>query len=305
MTPNEYLAKILASQTLDENGSEVAAMEQHRDEITELLKGAFAESDPLIKYAGSRAKGTMIKDNYDLDVVCYFDNDDTMAGATLEDIFNNVKDVLKGNYVVEPKTSAIRIKSKEKNHLGEDFHIDVVPGRFTDTARHDAFLYVKSKEKGRQKTNLKKHIEHIRNSGVVDTIRLAKLWNVREGLALKTFVLELLVVKALNAKSDANGLSVCLKSFWEYLRDHRGTLSVEDPANPYGNDLSDYIDGIRDQLCDAAEEALDFIDADKWESIFGSADTMTRAARIEILNRTVEHQTNPAKPWLKTPDLGS
>lgn len=305
MTPNEYLSRILANQALDENGTEVAAMEQHRDEITELLKDAFEDSDPLIKYAGSRAKGTMIKDNYDLDVVCYFDNGDTTAGATLEDIFNNVIDVLKESYLVEPKTSAIRIKSKDKEHAGEDFHIDVVPGRFTDETRHDAFLYVKSKEKGRQKTNLKKHLEHIRNSGLIDTIRLAKLWNVREGLGLKTFVLELLVVKALSGMSDANGLSVCLNSFWEYLRDHRGSLSVEDPANPYGNDLSDYIDGIRDQLCDAAEEALDFVNDNNWESIFGSAETMTRAARIEILNRTVEHQTNTAKPWLKTPDLGS
>jgi len=301
MTPNEYLAKILANQTLDENGTEVTAMEKHRDDITQLLQDAYESSNPLIKYAGSRAKGTMIKDSYDLDVVCYFDNDDTAAGDTLEDIFNNVKRVLKEKYEVEAKTSAIRIKSKEKDHLGEDFHIDVVPGRFTDDTKHDAFLYVKSKEKGRQKTNLKKHIKHIKSSGVVDTIRLAKFWNVREGLGLKTFVLELLVVKALKDKNDNDGFDSCLKTFWAYLRDHRASLCVEDPANPYGNDLSDYIDGIRDKLCDAAEEALDFVDADKWESIFGSAETMTRTARIEVLNRTVQTQTNPAKPWVKQP----
>lgn len=301
MTPNEYLQKIMANQTLDEGGTEVTAMERHRDDIAELLLDAYDSSNPLIKYAGSRAKGTMIKDSYDLDVVCYFDNDDTAAGGTLEEIFNNVKGVLKEQYEVEPKTSALRIKSKEKDHLGEDFHIDVVPGRFSDDTKHDAFLYVKSKEKGRQKTNLKKHINHIKNSGVVDSIRLAKLWNIREGLGLKTFVLELLVVKALKTKTDTDGLDKCLVAFWEYLRDNRDSLSVEDPANPYGNDLSEYIDGIRKQLCDAAEEALAFIDKDKWESIYGSAETVSRAARIEILNRTVETQSNPAKPWLNSP----
>lgn len=299
MTPDEYLTKILDNQTLDESGTEVKAMEKHRDEITQLLLDAYKDSDPLIKYAGSRAKGTMIKDSYDLDVVCYFDNDDTAAGDTLEDIFNNVKKVLKEKYEVEPKTSAIRIKSKEKDHLGEDFHIDVVPGRFTDDTKSDAFLYVKSKDKSRQKTNLKKHIKHIKNSGVVDTIRLAKLWNVREGLGLKTFVLELLVVKALQNKKDSDGFDVCLKEFWKYIKDHRNSLSVEDPANPYGNDLSDYIDGIRDLFCDAAEDALKLIDDGKWESLFGSAENLTRAARIEILNRTVQVQTNPAKPWAR------
>lgn len=301
MTPNEYLAKILDNQTLDESGTEVTAMEKHRDDITQLLLEAFESSDPLIKYAGSRAKGTMIKDSYDLDVVCYFDNGDTTAGDTLEEIFNNVKKVLKEKYEVEAKTSAIRIKTKEKDHLEEDFHIDVVPGRFTDDTKHDAFLYVKSREKGRQKTNLKKHIKHIKNSGVVDTIRLAKLWNVREGLRLKTFVLELLVVKALQGKKDSDGFDNCLKAFWAYVRDHRNSLCVEDPANHYGNDLSDYIDGIREQICDAAEDALDLVEDDKWESIFGSAETMTRAARIEVLNRTVQTQTSPAKPWVRKP----
>lgn len=301
MTPHEYLQKILANQTLDETGAEVTAMEKHRDDIAKLLCEAYESSNPLIKYAGSRAKGTMIKDSYDLDVVCYFDNDDTAAGDTLEEIFNDVKGVLKEKYEVEPKTSALRIKGKEKDRLGEDFHIDVVPGRFTDDAKHDAFLYVKSKEKGRQKTNLKKHINHIKNSNVVDSIRLAKLWNIREGLGLKTFVLELLVVKSLDKKADADGLDKCLVAFWKYLRDNRDSLSVEDPANPYGNDLSDYIDGVRDHLCDVAEEALEFIAAGKWESIFGSAEAMTRAVRIEILNRTVESQSNPAKPWLNSP----
>ncbi len=301
MTPNDYLAKILVNQTLDEKGTEVTAMEKHRDEITQLLQNAYQSSEPLIKYAGSRAKGTMIKENYDLDVVCYFDNDDTAAGDTLEDIFNNVKNVLKEKYQVELKTSAIRIKNKEKDHLGEDFHIDVVPGRFTDDTKHDAFLYVKSKDKGRQKTNLKKHIKHIRDSGVVNTIKLAKLWNVREGLGFKTFVMELLVIKALKNKNDSEGLDACLVAFWEYLRDQKDSLCVEDPANPYGNDLSDYINGIRQPLCDAAEETLDFVENDKWESIFGSTETMTRTARVEVLNRSIQTQTNPAKPWLNRP----
>jgi hypothetical protein len=39
------------------------------------------------------------------------------------------------------------------------------------------------------------HLSHIKNSNVVDAIRLIKLWRVRKALMFKTFVLELLVIK--------------------------------------------------------------------------------------------------------------
>ncbi len=304
MKPNEYLAKILRGQTLDENGGEIKAMEKHRNDVTGLLEEAFTNSKPTIKYGGSRAKGTMIKDSYDLDIISYFETGDTQPGDTLEEIFTNVEQVLKQKYEVEPRTSALRIRSKGRDNLGEDFHVDVVPGRFTDETRSDAYLYVKSREKGRQKTNLKKHIDEIKDSGVVDTIRLAKLWNLREGLSMKTFVLELLVLKSLAQKKDGDGLASCLTVFWEYLCDNRNLLTVEDPANPAGNDLSDYVDDIRDQLCDSAEEALNCVKNDKWELIFGSPETMSPAARIEVLNRTVQAQANPAKPWSEDQNPG-
>ena len=55
------------------------------------------------------AKGTMNREAYDLDIICYFAHDDTSAGKTLEEIYNNVSEALKGNYIVEPKGSAVRL----------------------------------------------------------------------------------------------------------------------------------------------------------------------------------------------------
>jgi hypothetical protein len=46
----------------------------------------------------------------DLDIVCYFPNDDTSAGATLKEIFDSVHQKLGEEYYVEPKTSAVRLK---------------------------------------------------------------------------------------------------------------------------------------------------------------------------------------------------
>ena len=50
-----------------------------------------------------------------------------------------------------------------------------VPGRFTDETKTDAYLSQSSSDKKRMKTNLDVHLEHVRGSGVIDVIRLAKL----------------------------------------------------------------------------------------------------------------------------------
>jgi hypothetical protein len=45
------------------------------------------------------------------------------------------------SYFVEPKGSALRLKGCGPENLGVDFHIDVVPGRFTDETKTDAYLF--------------------------------------------------------------------------------------------------------------------------------------------------------------------
>ena len=59
-----------------------------------LLVAAGRASSPTIRYGGSKAKGTMIKEAYDLDMTCYFGHDDTRAGQTLEDIYGNTRKAL-------------------------------------------------------------------------------------------------------------------------------------------------------------------------------------------------------------------
>ena len=54
-----------------------------------------------------------------------------------------------------------------------DFHIDVVPGRFTDETKADAYLYQCGGDKKRLKTNLDVHLDHVRDSGVTDAILAA------------------------------------------------------------------------------------------------------------------------------------
>lgn len=296
MEPEEYLKQILKNHSIGVDSPEMKKLQETRKDVEALIREKFADCSPTIRYGGSKVKGTMIIDAYDLDIVSYFPHDDICAGETLKDIYDNAVNALAEQYYVEPRRSAIRIRSKDSAH--EDFHIDVVPGRFTDDTKSDTILYQSGAEKGRLKTNLDVHIAHIRDSGLVDVIQLAKLWKVRNSIDLKTFGLELLVIKyATNSKK--NHLETGLVSFWEYLRDHGDNITIEDPANPGGNDLSVLLsDSTKALLSMFAKSALNLVEAGSWESIFGPAEVIEEAEKAVIVERFAPSYANAPKPWL-------
>lgn len=292
MTPSEYLSKILDEQTLAEDSDELKQLRTRREEVEALLRTEFGSS-PTIRYGGSKSKGTLIKEAYDLDVICYFPRDDDDAGGTLETIFDNVKKSLDKKYITVPKTSAIRLQSKNY----QDFHVDVVPGRFVDDKNQDAFLHRTTGDKQRLKTNLDVHIEHVRGSGVVPTIRLGKLWRVRRGLSIRHFGLELLIIEVAGEKKSES-LEVQLKHVWQTLKDDVGSISIEDPANPHGNDLSELLsEAVRQELSSAASQTLATIDREGWEGVFGklAAVEEKKAAVVNAARRA----NVPARPWCR------
>ena len=297
MTANDYLAKVLASQTLAEDSEELKALQERRAAVEKVLRDHFEGCSPTIRYGGSKAKGTLIKEAYDLDIICYFPHDDTAAGETLEDIYNNTRKALETQYFVVPKASALRVKDRKPSTGAADFHIDVVPGRFTDDSKTDVFLYQSRGEKGRLKTNLDTHIEHVKESGVTDAIRLLKLWKVRNGLGIRTFVLELLAVKLLKGKS-ASALATQLKDVWKEVRDNVDALSVEDPANPTGNDLAELLNtAVRSELSTVARRTLNAIEECGWEAAFGSVEEKGDREKREGLRRAAAAVVAPTKPW--------
>lgn len=268
MTNEEYLDEILKSQTLANDGDELKLLRSRRDDVEKLLRKEYG-SAPSIRYGGSKAKGTMIKDSFDLDVICYFDNDDTTAGDTLQDIYEAVAETCEDDYYIERKPSAVRLKCKDSENEAEDYHIDVVPGRFVDNNRDDVFLYRHSAEKGRQKTNLDVHIDHVKESGVIPAIRLTKLWRVPNDMQVRNFILELLTIELLKGKKGKS-LTDQLQHIWTELRDNIDDITIEDPANPTGNDLTELFNSaIKLELSDAARVALQQVVNDDWQAIFG------------------------------------
>lgn len=285
MKPKEYLEKLLKDQVLEEK--EIKVLSDRRDEVETLLREEFGD-DPVIKYAGSKAKGTIISDNYDLDIVCYFlyENNDS-----LKEIRDNVAEKLREKYVVEEKGSALRIKASGENNSVIDYHIDVVPGRFVGKEQQDAFLYVAYGEKERMKTNIKTHIEHISESGCREIIKLAKLWNCRNDLHIKTFIIELFVIKSLDGFDWKGQLDTGFKKVLESFRDNFVSVRLEDPANS-NNIVSQLLtDDQKKLISKVAAEQLESIndDAGTWMPIFEEGTRKNYRPVIQI--------SAPAKPW--------
>jgi predicted nucleotidyltransferase len=295
METNEYLRAVLASQQLEDDSTELKDLQSERATVEEIIRKKFG-SVPTIRYGGSKAKGDLIKESYDLDLICYFPFDSNAGGETLEDIYRNVRDCLSRHYYVEEKTSALRLRSKDAKEFMRDFHIDVIPGRFTDDTKGDCFIYQKSAEKCRLKTNLDVHISHIKNSGVLDPLRLMKLWKVRRVIKLKNVVFELIVIDLLQGKKSSS-LKDQLTHVWTKLRDSSEPIAVEDQANPAGNDLSACVKDAWPELSGAAAATLTIIETSGWESVFGAVGKISTPGNVEKMQRAAAAVITPNKPW--------
>lgn len=293
MTDNEYLLKVLDKQKLEKGSEEIKKLRERRDEIHTFLCEKFKDYLIAIYYAGSYKKKTLIKDLYDLDLTCYFESD---VGKTLEEIYNEVATALREKYFVQEKASALRIKSIEGE---DDFHIDVVPGRFIDDTKTDVFLFRNVADEHRLKTNLKVHLEHIRDSGVRKQIRLAKLWKILNGLQIRTFPLELLVIEVLKNSKNKENLDCSMTEFWEELRDNIENINIEDPANPYGNDLSEIFDDtLKSILSNTASRTLKTIEDSGWEAVFGKVENESNDDKVSRIHSVVTSSNYAtAKPY--------
>jgi hypothetical protein len=274
MNNNEYLNLLLESQELVEGCDELLELDQIATDLKRIVMGAYPNSLITFRDGGSRAKGTMIRADYDLDKVCYFQNDDLAPGLTLEDIYENMATLLKSTYAVARKRSALHLSKK---------NVDVVPGRYTDLTNTDVFLHQNEGSKERLKTNLETHINFVKFSGCTDIIKLAKFWRIRNGLEIKTFPLELLVIQILTADNSGNLDARFLRVLNEFANSI-DSLSIQDPANPTGNDLSPCLtDKIRKRVSSVAQNTLDGVNEFGWEHVLGKIEKEFHVPNINIL----------------------
>jgi len=265
----------------------------NKNEVTDFLRAEFGAT-PVIKYAGSREKGTMIQENYDLDIVCYFPSSDRRS---LKEIRADVSSHLAKRYSLEERASAERILNLKGATAPHSYHIDVVPGRFIEDSK-DVFLHVAYGDKERMRTNLKTHIDHIVNSGCVEIIRLTKLWARRNSVNIKTFVLELFVIETLSGTGDKDNLKESFRSVLEAFMDRFETIQLVDPAN--GNNIVSRLVSAADKSAttQAAKESFNKIDSsdslDDWKAIFHEDDSSNYSSSPITAPNIIR---NPSRPW--------
>ena len=294
MSGNKYLCDLLDCQRLDETSSEWEELSDKAARIESIIRAAYPDSNLTFTYGGSRAKGTMIRDDYDLDLVAYFENDDTAPGETLEDIYEANAKLLGKHYTIRRKRSAVRLSKK----AGSDLRVDFVSGRYVDETTTDVFIHQNESNKERLKTNIEVHIAHVRDSGCTDVIMLSKFWKGRMGIDIKTFPLELLVIAILVA-NDGGNLEQRFMRVLTAFAERIDEIEIEDPANPTGNDLSHALpDKLRKQLAKIAADTLVTVEEHGWEHIFGRIETREATLpRIQILRSAAASVSVPTKPW--------
>jgi hypothetical protein len=84
---------------------------------------------------------------------------------------------------------------------------------------------------------------------------------------------------------------------WTEFRDNSDNLSVEDPANPSGNDLSNYLEAIRPALASAARSTLVKVENEDWEGIFGKVEEESEKEQVASLGRIAATVPTRERPW--------
>jgi hypothetical protein len=90
-----------------------------------------------------------------------------------------------------------------------------------------------------------------------------KLWNVRYGLGIRSFAVELLTIRALQGK-QVSGYDGKVATVFQFLQDHIETLRLVDPANS-NNVITDPIEATTKRRI--AEQAGAALSADYWSQV--------------------------------------
>lgn len=240
---SKYLEDLIDNQQVDPTS--LQSLRNARDNLETILRGSWKTGDPNFYYGGSYAKGTMIKDKFDLDLVVYF----PPCNFTVQALYEAIEARLQSNNLVTRRHNvAIRLPYEG------GFHIDVVPGRAIKNDFIYANLWASEKATTKQ-TSIKIHIKSIRgNSRKQKVVKLLKLWNLRQNLNVSSFVFELIVQSSLSGRYVS--LENDLLTILQFIANNIKTCRLVDPANS-NNVVSDELAyGVKVSLETAATAAL-------------------------------------------------
>lgn len=270
MDKNKHLNCVLKSHNIENNETLMTAYRTKRNEVREDLKERYKGRIYRIIHSGSYKKGTAVNIKFDMDIVIPFKKNED----TLENLYNDLYNYFDKDY--RKKDGTLLSVKKQKVAIGLEFlvdgHIldlDIVPGREIDDYEKDGDLnlYVNEqmgsfKKASYIKTNIQKQIDHIRDTPIArEMIKLLKVWKRRNNGQVKSFVIELISIRALDGYKGENDPWSKLKYVLEYIRDNIKTVSLVDPGNS-NNIVSDTLESFqKDSISDTMKWMLENIEA--------------------------------------------
>ncbi len=84
----------------------------------------------------------------------------------------------------------------------------------------------------------------------------------------------------------------------EQFRDHSDDLTIEDPANPKGNDLSGPVNDVKPFLQAYGYQSSVSIDDRDWVAVFGPLENAeSKASKVAALTAVAIHSKPASFPW--------
>ncbi|MCI4669962.1 MAG: nucleotidyltransferase [Bacteroidia bacterium] len=243
--PN-YLNEVLDSYRRHHIEDKIDSYKELRGEIEKALKEEFGSAMYKVINSGSYKKFTDINDPFDLDIIIPFKKNRFFTLSSMyEEVRNSLSSFVNKNGG-EIRSQRVSIGMTFYQN-GQHIKIDVVPGREFNQNRYweEGSLNLYVRNVGSIKSNLEMQLKTIRSAAANDQnirniIRLLKIWKSQRNIKLKSFMIELLVIRAFNHSSIRGSLWKQLEGTLAYIRNNIEGISLKDPGNS-SNIVSDNI----------------------------------------------------------------
>jgi len=257
-TKQDYLQEVLETHRMSHIDTLTDKYRTKRKEVKEKLENNYTSKVYSPMNSGSFAKHTAINIKFDLDTIVLFKKN---SFETLEKMFNDVFEFLSKEYesvaTVRKQTVSIGIIFYQDSD-GDEINLDIVPGREQNQDKYkddkNLNLFVNSKygilEKQTYiKTNIQAQIDHIKaKENERKIIRLLKIWKNSNHENYKSFLLELITIKAFDKEDISGNLWEKLKTVMTYIKDNvtQEGFTLKDPGNS-GNNVIDTLESYERQ----------------------------------------------------------
>ncbi len=243
MSPDAYVRSILARYDLpsgEASPAELAAAELMQP-ITEWA-GRFLQS---ITFCGSYAKGTRVRGATDIDILISLG---PRTPLDADKLYERFFDFLRRK---ELKPSRLNV-SVGLRHNGLEIHL--IPARQEWGGSNDRRIF-ETEHQRVTRTNFDTHLKVVKESDLIEEIRLAKIWRNLRNLRLPWFCLELAVMDALR-HSQHHQPAANMQTVLRYFKDTLPNAPIRDPANFENRVSDDLLKHEKIAISEAADASL-------------------------------------------------